>query len=174
MSFGCDNANVMVGKTKGVHGRLCGKGDIFLANCTLHLIHKAAEKAAEVLPTAVEEILVDIHFYLKKSSKRQDELSSFQELHNLDQRKMLKHVCTRWLSIDRCLERLLTSCHIRVQRPRKRGAYCMNRKGNFQYYCREFVMMKDALLMFLQVYQIQCITIAYFGRQNFFRHGKKR
>jgi hypothetical protein len=35
-------------------------------------------------------------------------LQDFQELHNLDQRKMLKHMCTRWLSIDRCIEHLLT------------------------------------------------------------------
>ena len=30
-----------------------------------------------------------------------------QELFDTDQKRMLKHVCTRWLSIGRCLERLL-------------------------------------------------------------------
>ena len=30
-------------------------------------------------------------------------------MYDLDQRKMLKHVCTRWLSIGRCLDRLLTN-----------------------------------------------------------------
>lgn len=34
-------------------------------------------------------------------------LADFQDLYDVEQQKMLKHVCTRWLSIGRCLERLL-------------------------------------------------------------------
>jgi hypothetical protein len=108
IAFGCDNANVMVGKNNGVYGHLLRKNaHIALANCTLHLIHIAAEKAANMLPIPVSDILIDIHYYLRKSSKRQTQLQKFQELHGLEARKILKHVCTRWLSIDRCIDRLL-------------------------------------------------------------------
>lgn len=78
-----------------------------LSGCTLHLVHIAAEKAANVLPAAIEEILIDIYYYFKKSSKRQDSLGMFQDMYDIDQKKMIKHVATRWLSIDRCLKRLL-------------------------------------------------------------------
>lgn len=102
ISFGTDNANVMTGRKKGVFSFMKKENDnMHLAGCTLHLVHIAAEKAADTLPAAVDEILVDIFYYFKKSSKRQDSFASFQELHNIDQQRMLKHVCTRWLSIGR-------------------------------------------------------------------------
>jgi hypothetical protein len=108
ISSGCDNANVMVGKKKGVYGFLLQKNPaVHLSGCTLHLVHIAAEKAANVLPAAIEEILIDIYYYFKKSSKRQDSLGMFQDMYDIDQKKMIKHVATRWLSIDRCLKRLL-------------------------------------------------------------------
>jgi hypothetical protein len=95
ISFGSDNANVMVGRNKGLYSHLLEKNAaMHLSGCALHLVHIAAEKGANALPVAVDDILIDI-YHMKKSSKR---------LHNLG---MLKHVCTRWLSIDRCLQRLL-------------------------------------------------------------------
>ena len=108
LALGCDNANVMTGSKKGVFAFCKAKHpNIFLAGCTLHLIHIAAEKGANSLPVAVSEILVDIFYYFKKSSTRMHRLADFQDLYDVQQQKMLKHVCTRWLSIGRCLERLL-------------------------------------------------------------------
>ena len=102
LAFGSDNANVMVGLRKGVFAFLKARNsDMYLSGCTLHLVHIAAEKAADSIPVAIDEILIDIFHYFKKSSKCQDSFGQLQELHNLEQRKMLKHVCTRWLSIDR-------------------------------------------------------------------------
>ena len=47
IAFGCDNANVMVGSKKGVFAYIkeqpgCNK--LFLAGCTLHLVHLGAKK----------------------------------------------------------------------------------------------------------------------------------
>ena len=42
-----------------------------------------------------------------KSVKRQYELKTLQDLYDAEQRKVLKYVCTRWLSIGRCLQRLM-------------------------------------------------------------------
>ena len=108
ISLGCDNANVMTGARKGVFAFCKAKHpNIFLAGCTLHLVHIAAEKGANSLPVPVSEILVDVFYYFQKSSTRKHRLAQFQEMHDVEQQKMLKHVCTRWLSIGRCLERLL-------------------------------------------------------------------
>lgn len=55
----------------------------------------------------VDEALVDIFSYLEKSSKRKDQLKEFQQMHDIEVRKMLKHSPTRWLSVRKCLKRLL-------------------------------------------------------------------
>ena len=114
LSFGCDNANVMTGWKKGVRAfmRMAGwkKGvrafmrqqqeHVHMSGCCLHLVHLGAKKGASCLPPT-EDILVDIFYYFKKSVNRQTELKHLQALYDVDQRKMLKHVCTRWLSLSR-------------------------------------------------------------------------
>ncbi|GFR86306.1 connexin 27.5 [Elysia marginata] len=108
IAIGCDNAAVMTGARKGVYAFVKEKNPkIFLAGCNLHLAHLAAEKAAAVLPVSPAELLVDIFYYFSKSSLRQSNFIKFQELCSVDQKAMLKHVPTRWLSIERCLARLL-------------------------------------------------------------------
>ncbi|KAL8601691.1 hypothetical protein ACOMHN_033867 [Nucella lapillus] len=57
----------------------------------------------------LEEILVDIYYFFQKSTLRQSNLRELQGLYDVEQRKMLKHGCTRWLSIARCIKRLLES-----------------------------------------------------------------
>ena len=55
----------------------------------------------------VEDILIDVFYYFQKSVNRQTELKDSQDLYNTEQRKVLKHVCTRWLSIGRFVSRLV-------------------------------------------------------------------
>lgn len=108
MSFAADNANVMQGMNQGVAGFLFRKcPSIYIMKCPCHLIHLAAEKAAAQLPMHVEDTIVDIYYYLDKSSKRKQELRQFQTLCGVEIRKILKHVSTRWLSLGICIERLL-------------------------------------------------------------------
>ena len=80
--------------------------NVFMAGCCLHLVHIAAEKGAVCLP-GVEDVLVDIFHYFKKSAKRQCEFANIQELFDVEQKRMLKHVCTHCPSIGLCLMRLL-------------------------------------------------------------------
>ena len=108
LALGADNAPVMVGKDKGVYGHMCRKNpSIFMAGCVCHLIHIAAEKGAACLPFDVSQLLIDVYYYLDKSSKRQSFFKEMQLLHDVKQAKILKHVSTRWLSIKKCLPRLL-------------------------------------------------------------------
>jgi hypothetical protein len=78
---------------------------LFFKGCPCHLINLAAEKGAACLPVKVDEYLLDIFLCLEKSAKRKDMLKQFQQL--TEMRKILKRVCTRWLSPGRCLARLL-------------------------------------------------------------------
>ena len=83
--------------------------EMYLSSCVCHLIHIAAEKGAASLPFNIGQLLVDVYYYLDKSSKRQGDLKCFQLLHNMKETKILKHVATRWLSIWKCLPRLIDS-----------------------------------------------------------------
>lgn len=108
IAFCSDNANVMMGKKNGVAAVLTEAHEsIVKIGCPCHLINTAAEKAASCLPAKVDEVLVDIFFYLERSAKRNSSLKEFHEIHNKEFRKILKHVPTRWLSLGKCLERLL-------------------------------------------------------------------
>ncbi|KAK7096538.1 hypothetical protein V1264_005823 [Littorina saxatilis] len=107
VAFGSDNAPVMTGLHKGVIAFVRKKQtNIHLAGCCLHLVHIGAKKGAGCL-AAVEDILIDIFYYFQRSVNRQTELKDLQDLYDVEQRKLIKHVCTRWLSIKRCLERLM-------------------------------------------------------------------
>ena len=108
MSFGADNAMVMQGLKEGTAGYINKKNSaVYVLGCPCHLIHLAAEKAAAQLPVPIEELLVDVFFYLDKSSKRKQGLKEFQDLCGVEMRKIVKHVSTRWLSLEKCIGRLL-------------------------------------------------------------------
>ena len=107
LSFGCDNASVMIGKHKGVAKFVADQnGSVFISGCPCHLVHIAAQKAAEKLPIKFEDLLIDIYYYLDESSKRNLELKNCQLLCEIKAHKILKHVATRWLSLGKCLDRL--------------------------------------------------------------------
>lgn len=107
LSLGTDNAPTMVGLKDGMLGNLRKVSpDLIGMGCPCHLINIAAQRASETLPVAVDELLTDIFYYLEKSKKRKQSLQQFQQLCDVDTKKILKHVCTRWLSLGPCLERL--------------------------------------------------------------------
>ena len=106
LALGCDNANVMTDQHKGVYGYMKKHHEnLHLAGCPCHLLHRAAERACSELPFNIDEVLVDVYYYLDKSSKRQASLEKFQE--DVKHQNILKHVATRWLSVRKCVGRLL-------------------------------------------------------------------
>lgn len=108
IAFSADNAAVMQGKKNGVISFLEKRNpNIISIGCCCHLINIASEKGAATLPVKVDEVLIDIFYYLKRSVNRKEALKSFQELCGKEAQKILKHVCTRWLSLGRSLTRLV-------------------------------------------------------------------
>lgn len=72
-----------------------------------HLLHLAAEKGAAQLPFTPVDVLISVYYYLEKSSKCHTEFKSVQKLCGTESHKLLKHVCTRWLSLEKAFNRLL-------------------------------------------------------------------
>jgi hypothetical protein len=55
----------------------------------------------------VEEMVVDNYFYFDKSTKRKNGLSEYCAFCDTEYHKILKHVNTRWLSLEAAIERTL-------------------------------------------------------------------
>lgn len=106
--FSCDNASVMVGIREGVAAYVKKQNpDVFVLGCLCHRLHLAAEMRADTLPFTPVDILVKIYYYLEKSSKRHKDMKEAQAMCGTANHKILKHVCTRWLSLEHALHRLL-------------------------------------------------------------------
>ena len=108
VGFCSDNASVMTGKNNGVAAHIKSENPaVFINGCTCHLIHLAASKAADKIPVKIDSLLIDMYYYLDKSTKRQKKLKAIQELTEPGVYKILKHCATRWLSLETCVKRLL-------------------------------------------------------------------
>ena len=106
--FSADNAAVMMGDKNGVRAFVNEKNNnIFIMGCPCHLLHLAAEKGANQLPFSPVDLLIPIYYFLEKSSKRQKEYREVQVMCGVELHAILKHVCTRWLSLERALGRLI-------------------------------------------------------------------
>ena len=106
VSLSSDNAPVMLGSKGGVIAKLReSQPDLFAIGCPCHLINLAAQHAASELPLSIDSLLIDVYYYLEASVNRKQNFQEFQDLMGVDQQRILKHVCTRWLSLGQCLPR---------------------------------------------------------------------
>lgn len=55
----------------------------------------------------VEELMVDNFYFFDKSTKRKNELAEYCTFCDVQYRKILKYVSTRWLSLETAIERTL-------------------------------------------------------------------
>jgi len=55
----------------------------------------------------VEELLNDVYFHFNHSAKRKEEYREFLEFCDVAPLKILKHVSTWWLSLEKCANRFL-------------------------------------------------------------------
>nr|XP_042912499.1 zinc finger BED domain-containing protein 5-like [Parasteatoda tepidariorum] len=108
IAFCADNASVMLGQHKGVGSFIKKKNpNVIIHGCACHLIHLAAKHATKKISFDVESFLIDVFYYLKKSSKRIQLLKFCEELCNLENSKVLKYGATRWLSMGKTIDRFL-------------------------------------------------------------------
>ena len=55
----------------------------------------------------MEDVLIDIFYWFDKSSKRKGKLAEYFEFCDQEYQKVLKHISVRWLSLERCMDRVL-------------------------------------------------------------------
>ena len=99
--YASDTASVMVGKYNSVLSRLLNKQPkLFSLGCVAAGLKK--------LPVSLDELLIDIFYHFKHSSKRWHEFNEIKvEFSNMKPLKVLKHCTTPWVSLERCLKRLI-------------------------------------------------------------------
>lgn len=108
LAFSSDNASVMLGKNNSVFKRIADLNpDVYPVGCVCHLAHLCAKKAAKQLSVDVEQLVIDLYYHFDKSSKRKELLKEYQEFCSVETRKILKHSSTRWLSLMKCVDRIL-------------------------------------------------------------------
>lgn len=109
----CDGANVMAGKFNSFSSRLLNDNkEAITIKCICHTSAIIANKACLNLPKAPEELIRQIATYIMGSSKRCAELEDFQQLFNEEKRKILRISVTRWLSRQKCIERILSNWNV--------------------------------------------------------------
>lgn len=107
-AFCADNASVMLGQHKGVSAFVLRANDkIFVNGCACHLIHLTALHASKELDFDIEDFLVNVYYYLRKSSKRLQLLKACQDMEEIEKHKIVKYGSTRWLSMGDVITRFL-------------------------------------------------------------------
>ena len=111
-SVGVDNTSVNIGIRDSIKTRVLERNSsVFFNGCPCHIIHNAARKASDELCSFcgfdIEELCIDIFYWFEKSTKRKNGLQSYCTFCDQEYRAMMKHVTTRWLSLERAVERVL-------------------------------------------------------------------
>ena len=109
VSLSVDNTNSLVGCHNSVASRFLKKNpECFIAGCPCHLAHIAASSANDAFSSCigvnVEDVCVD---WFDKSTKRKGKLTEYFEFCDQEYQAVLKHLSVRWLSLERCMERIL-------------------------------------------------------------------
>ncbi len=111
-AVGVDNTSVNIGVRDSIKTRVLQQNSaIFFNGCPCHIIHNAARKSSDEFCRSctfdVEELCIDIFYWFDKSTKRKNSLQSYCTFCDQDYRAVVKHVSTRWLSLEQAVERIL-------------------------------------------------------------------
>jgi hypothetical protein len=75
--------------------------------CAAHIVHNAAQSAADSLPIDVETIVLKVCNHFKIYTVRTELLKEFCEFNDIEYKRLLSTSNTRWLSLAAALERFL-------------------------------------------------------------------
>ena len=111
-SFGVDNTSVNIGSRNSLKTRIKIKNpSVHISGCNCHILHNAAQKASEMFVDGtnfdVEELVIDRYYWFDKSTKRKNELQSFCTFCDISYKSLVKHITTRWLSLEIAIDRAL-------------------------------------------------------------------
>ena len=110
LSFTSDTCNTMKGRRGGLISLIHRRGSplILDVGCVNHLGNLAVKAGLKEVLFDVDQLLVDIFYHFTNSTKRKEQFKSLsRELYAIEPKPLLKHCPTRWLSLIRCIKRLL-------------------------------------------------------------------
>lgn len=109
VSYSADNANVNYGKTDGVFAKLKRlQKNILQANCNAHVLHNMARHGLKVFTEFdVESFVLKVYSEFSHSSKKRELFKELCEFATVEFREILRHVPTRWLSLEPAINRIL-------------------------------------------------------------------
>jgi len=81
--------------------------DIWSIHDVPHCCNLIADFAAKTIPIDIELLVKDIFNHFSQSPKRNSAWLSLQDELNIKPYKMIKHADTRWLTLEKCLDRLI-------------------------------------------------------------------
>ncbi|KAK1898498.1 Protein FAM200B [Dissostichus eleginoides] len=107
-----DNAPVNTGARNSISARMLKEnGSIYIHGSPCHIIHNTAKHAGqkfmEISGFDPEDLTVDVGYWFKGSTNRKGYLAEFCEFHESEYMEMLLHISMRWLSLERCITRIL-------------------------------------------------------------------
>lgn len=85
---------------------------LVVLKCICHSSALIASKACKELPDSCENVLHAVATYFSGSAKRSAILYEFQTFFGVESRKILKLSGTRWLVLQKCVERLLDNWEV--------------------------------------------------------------
>ncbi|KAG8192189.1 hypothetical protein JTE90_009953 [Oedothorax gibbosus] len=105
-----DGPRVNLLLAKKVNAALKDQGCPELVNvdtCTLHKVHNCFSKALENLPFDIDEFATDLFGFFKLSAARREDLLGIEKLLECEEKFLIRHVSSRWLSLGPVISRIL-------------------------------------------------------------------
>lgn len=107
-AFSADNCNANFGANNSLFTELRLVNDgLIKANCTAHIVHNTVRHIIGKLSYDVEGLILKIYAHFSVSAKRRESLKDFSVFTEVEYSELSRHVVTRWLSLNKSIERIL-------------------------------------------------------------------
>lgn len=84
-----------------------GRPLLDIGSCNIHILHNGFEKGLGVLGDDASELIIKVHEFFGDWALRVEDFRAIQDEFNLPHHSFIKHVKSRWLTLEGAAERLL-------------------------------------------------------------------